>query len=164
MGIAWAGDAGSAESGWTLAPRRMRSQDAHTPPMRALSAHSQLLITALILMLAAGNGLSGIVRVLAATDGHVCTCASGGSHASCPVCSHALGTPSRSRLPIVDGRPCGDRHPGTMAACAPVTLPAPSITMAPRIARLNMPAIEQVDGPDRSLEPATPPPRIALPG
>jgi hypothetical protein len=51
-----------------------------------------------------------------------------------------------------------------MAASDPVTLPAPSIAMAPRVARLNMPPIEHVDGPDRSLEPATPPPRIALPG
>ncbi len=134
------------------------------PEMRSAALPVRFVIAALVLLLGAGSGLSGLVRALGATSAHVCTCASGGSHASCPVCNQALQAPSRSRAPVVDGLPCGDRRIGTVASTDPVTLPTPSVGLSPCVARVDMPHLDDLDPVIRFVDPPTPPPRIALPG
>jgi hypothetical protein len=131
------------------------------PALHALALAAGVVVA---MMLGGGNGLPGLVWALSSADAHVCTCSSGGSHASCPVCNHALQAPSRSHRPSVDGLPCGDRRVaaapvGQLATLPPALLELPSVDgrVAAAIAAPAAPA-------DRHCEPVTPPPRSALPG
>jgi hypothetical protein len=129
----------------------------------ALAAYVALALVG-SLMMGAGNGLPGLVQALSGTDGHVCTCASGGSHASCPVCNHATGASTGSRLASAQGVPCGDHRVVAAASCDPGTLPAPFVALAQVVRRVDTPLADEARAPERHVEPATPPPRIALPG
>jgi len=131
------------------------------PRLQALALAAGIVVA---VILGAGNGLPGIVRALSGAGEHVCTCSSGGSHASCPVCSHALQAPSRSRLPAVDGVPCGDRGVafGPMGEVA--TIPSALVDLVPAVNVIAAASIAPVAPPDRNVEPVTPPPRSALPG
>jgi hypothetical protein len=131
--------------------------------MRTLLVTVRLAAAVVALMLAAGPGLSGLVRTVSGANEHVCTCASGGSHASCPVCSHSLRTRSQShsKEPVADGTPCGDPRIGVVAGREPGAPPPSFALVAPRVTRLAAPRFEQDDLDERFLEPATPPPRFA---
>jgi hypothetical protein len=139
----------------------MHSLLSRLPRLHALAVAASVVIA---LMMGGGNGLPGLVWALSASDAHVCTCASGGSHASCPVCSHALQAPSHSRAPSVDGMPCGDRRlaAGPMGELA--TLPPSLVDLVPVVDRVPALPATGVDPPLCHREPATPPPRTALPG
>jgi hypothetical protein len=129
--------------------------------MRALVSHLQLVIAILVVMLAAGRGLPGIVSALHAEPSHVCTCASGGDHASCPVCNRTLTEHRRSSRPEASGIPCGTGRLAVTASGDVGTLPGAvgcAVRPVERVAALRAPdlAIGEV-----LLEPATPPPRLA---
>jgi|SRR5580698_8096985 hypothetical protein len=129
--------------------------------LHAVAAAAWLVVA---LMLAGGNGLPGLVWALSGADTHVCTCASGGSHASCPVCSHALRAPSHSRAPSVDGLPCGDRRVASAVSGELATLPPSFVDLVPVLQGVAAIRVDRAEPPDHPLEPATPPPRSALPG
>jgi hypothetical protein len=159
LGISWK----------ALAGAEARAQDAREPVamhavvqrLRVLAVLASVIVG---LLLAGGNGLPGLVQALASTEAHVCTCSTGGSHASCPVCSHALGASSRSDRPSFDGVPCGDRRVAAGALGDPA-LPAASFVVLPagELTRLAHAGGTRSPSP-RHVEPATPPPRDALPG
>jgi len=115
-------------------------------------------------ILGGGNGLPGIVWALSGAGEHVCTCASGGSHASCPVCNHALQERSRSHLPAVDGLPCGDRRIAAGPMGEEATIPQALVRLVPAVSGVAAASADPIGPPDRDLEPVTPPPRSALPG
>jgi hypothetical protein len=131
------------------------------PRLHALALAAGIVVA---VILGGGNGLPGIVWALSGAGEHVCTCASGGSHASCPVCNHALQERSRSHLPSVDGLPCGDRRiaGGPMGEVA--TLQHARVHLVPAVSGVAAASADPVSLPDRDLEPVTPPPRSALPG
>jgi hypothetical protein len=119
----------------------------------------RLLVAAVVAVLACGSGLPGLVRTLGEASAHVCTCASGGSHASCPVCNKSLVDEERSPGPRVDGTPCGDGQVATGFACDPGVLPAAFVGAPPIRAYLRAPRAGCAPEEQRFLEPATPPPR-----
>jgi hypothetical protein len=129
--------------------------------MRQLAMRLHIVLAILVAMLAAGRGLPGLVSTLQGPATHVCTCASGGDHQSCPVCNPPLTEHRRSSAPAAQPLPCGDSRVAVGATGDVSTLPAPLLGVraaaawvrAPRAQRL---AIEQVI-PD----PTTPPPRAA---
>ena len=129
--------------------------------MRALVSHLQLVIAILVVMLAAGRGLPGIVSALHAEPSHVCTCASGGDHASCPVCNKTLDEKRPSTHVEARGVPCGNGRVLAIADGEVVTLPAPVAIVARRLERLPAPSARPVSIPQVVREPATPPPRSA---
>lgn len=124
------------------------------------AAWLRIVLVALIVALGSGTGLPGIVRALTPAHGHVCTCAAGGAHTSCPVCNHSVRD-KRSRVVEVNGVPCGD---GSIAIagvydCAVVVAPwdCPPI----RFVRACATRDGAVAPHSPSPEPPTPPPRIA---
>lgn len=132
--------------------------------MRALvrTIHSLVpLIAILIAMVASGSGLPGLVRALSTTPTHVCTCASGGSHASCPVCNPASHDGRRSREPAADGAPCGERGVPMVAVSEPGAPTAPFQCALVVAVRQRIVVPERRDVEDRPAEPETPPPRSA---
>jgi hypothetical protein len=129
--------------------------------MRSALSRFHLVVAILVAMLAAGSGLPGLVRVLSNADAHVCTCASGGAHASCPVCNPSLGEHTRSRGPAVDGVPCGEGRVGVAAPSQPATLPAPLLGTSSPGTLVPAPRAEWIALEEGISEPATPPPRIA---
>jgi hypothetical protein len=129
--------------------------------MRQLVMRLHIVLGILVAMLAAGRGLPGLVLALHGPDTHVCTCASGGDHQSCPVCNPPLLEHRRSSAPAAQPVPCGDSRAFVGAAGDVSTLPAPLLGIGPAGAWVHAPhsqrlAIEQVI-PD----PTTPPPRAA---
>jgi hypothetical protein len=128
--------------------------------MRALVSHLQVVVAILVAMLALGKGLPGIVSTVHDAHSHVCTCASGGDHASCPVCNRTL-VEHRSSRPAAQGTPCGKGHVGDAASGEVVILPAPAAPVARPLERLEAPAARTVAIRQVSLEPSTPPPRSA---
>jgi hypothetical protein len=130
--------------------------------MRALTRTLRSLapvIAILVAMLAGGSGLPGLVRALSGASAHVCTCASGGTHASCPVCNLGSRGHRRSSRPEAEGVPCGGRGVAVLAAGDPSALPVPFQDVLVAVVRQRIVAPEQRDIEDRSAEPATPPPR-----
>jgi hypothetical protein len=132
---------------------------------RAPLALFRLIVACVGVVLACGSGLPGLVRALSGFSSHVCTCAMGGSHASCPVCSHALaneGPASGDNAagdPQADGAPCGDKRVAVGAAVEPGVLPAALVSVAPAGEPLPAPRAEPLPPPSPVFEPATPPPR-----
>jgi hypothetical protein len=130
--------------------------------MRALALRLNLVVVLLVAMLAAGRGLQGLVHVLRGAETHVCTCATGGDHASCPVCNRALREEPRSTMPAAQGVPCGrDIGMVAVAGAEASTLPAPVAALARPFVRSPAPGLESAAERDVVLEPATPPPRRA---
>jgi hypothetical protein len=128
--------------------------------MGQVSVRLRLVLAMLVAMLAAGQGLPGLVQALLGPPAHVCTCAAGGEHATCPVCSPHLGEPRRSREPAATGVPCGDRRvalgsPGEMS-----TVPAPSAGLVGALEWTPAPHPEPGIVQQVIPEPATPPPRM----
>jgi hypothetical protein len=121
----------------------------------------RLVVASLVVALGSGSGLPGLVRALAPPVGHVCTCASGGSHGSCPVCNGShLATPSR--LCALRGVPCGEDRLGLGVGCELGVLPGAGEDPRPAFERAG-PACQADLAPELAfVEPATPPPRLAL--
>jgi hypothetical protein len=128
--------------------------------MRALAAHLQVVVAVLVAMLAMGRGLPGIVAAVVDAPSHVCTCAAGGDHASCPVCNQTLSEKAPPRHVEARGAPCGKGQVGDLATGEMGTLPAcVTLSLAPlarvAVVRARSAFVERVP-----LEPATPPPRL----
>jgi hypothetical protein len=119
------------------------------------------LIAILVAMLASGGGLPGLVHALSGGPTHVCTCVSGGSHASCPVCNPAAHEGRHSRRPEADGAPCGGDGVAAIAANEPSALPVPFGGLVVAALRRRIVVPERRDIEDRSIEPETPPPRCS---
>ncbi len=130
-------------------------------PMRALVSSLRLVVAILVTMLAAGNGLAGIERALGDAAAHVCTCASGGDHASCPVCNPTLTEHHRSSRPVAEGAPCGTGRIATTASNEVTTLPSPLVGVASHVERVDAPRAQGLVMEQAFLEPAIPPPRSA---
>jgi hypothetical protein len=151
-----------AISGPVLAKRIDPSQNHHAVPMRTrtLALWLRVVLAALIMALGSGAGLPGLVRALASTQSHVCTCASGTSHSACPVCSPSLRD-TRSRFPAVDGVPCGERRTANVLGCELGVVPLSSALSVLSFEPANV-AREVTLSPDTAFaEPPTPPPRLA---
>ena len=129
--------------------------------MRDLVSRLHLIVAIVVTMLAAGNGLPGIERALGDAAAHVCTCANGGDHASCPVCNPTLLEHRRSSHPVADGVPCGSRRLATTASSDVTTLPSPLVGVVSRIERGPAPRSRRLFVEQAFLEPAIPPPRSA---
>jgi len=135
-------------------------------PMRRTRAISlvSVIIAVLAMMLGCGNGLPGIVRTLAAGVGadHVCTCASGGSHTSCPVCNPTPRHEGRSGTPVLEGVPCGEGRLAMGAVTDPAVIPDSRIVKPASLWGVeSLPQVSVVPGVE-FVEPWTPPPRSAL--
>jgi hypothetical protein len=131
----------------------------------AMRLHIVLAVVAVVaLALAAGSGLPGLVLALAGPATHVCTCAIGGNHATCPVCNPSLGEQSRARssAPAAQGAPCGDPRVAIGAPGELSTLPSPLVGVAPAGAWVRAPRTQRTDIDQVIAEPATPPPRSPL--
>jgi len=125
------------------------------------SALVHILVAALVAVLAAGAGLGGFVRAMTGPSEHVCTCATGGTHATCPVCNPKLHEERRSTVPALDGAPCGDQLGAVQAAVDPGVLPAPWLGPAPAVETTRVPEAARAAPDAPALTPATPPPRPA---
>ena len=128
--------------------------------MRAhgLATWLRLLVAALVLSLGSGMGLPGLVRTLVPADGHVCTCASGGVHRSCPVCNpsqHERRSPQLS----IDGVPCGERTTAVAALGDPAIVQQAFASAAAAFAYKKAFRHVQPRPDSVFLERATPPPR-----
>jgi hypothetical protein len=128
--------------------------------VRALVLRLQIVIAVLVATLAAGRGLPGLLQAAQGADTHVCTCAAGGDHASCPICNRTL-TEHRPSVPNAHGVPCGTRGVMADAEGDLGTLPPPTLALATPIVRLAAPLALASAERDVPLEPATPPPRRA---
>lgn len=129
--------------------------------MRALASRLSIVVAILVAMLAVGNSLPGIAHAFGEAAAHVCTCASGGDHASCPVCNPKLTEPRRSEHPTAEGVPCGSRRFATAGASEVTTLPSPLVGATARVVRLAAPRAQSLVLEQAILEPKTPPPRSA---
>jgi hypothetical protein len=127
--------------------------------MRQIAVRLRLALAMLALMLGAGRGLPGLVTALSGATTHVCTCASGGDHASCPVCNASLSEHRRSHRPAARGVPCGDPRVAVGAPGEAGTLPAPLQALAAAREWVAAPRTEKAEVPLVFLEPSTPPPR-----
>ncbi len=126
---------------------------------RNLAPWLRVVLAALVLALGSGVGLPGIVRAMAPAQQHVCTCANGGNHDSCPVCN---GTENvRSRHARVSGVPCGERLITFGGAAEPAVVQAPGCVFAAPFERVDS-AHDIMRAPDTVFaKPTTPPPRLA---
>ena len=120
----------------------------------------RIVLGALVLTIGFGVGLPGIARALAQTRNHVCTCASGGAHASCPVCNHSLAS-RRSGVIEVNGVPCGDRPLGIGDARDLAVVRQPCELLVARFVRASARRDGLISLDWVSAEPPTPPPRFA---
>jgi hypothetical protein len=108
--------------------------------------------------LGCGVGLPGIVSALAPADSHVCTCASGGSHATCPVCNPGAHAHASHRVAL-DGVPCGEKRIAVGDGCGPVVAASAPIVMSCPFARLRAEFGVTPAPADAPAERSTPPPR-----
>jgi hypothetical protein len=129
--------------------------------MRQVALRLRIVLAILIAMVAAGKGLPGIVEALHGASAHVCTCASGGDHATCPVCNPPLAEHSRSFAPAARGVPCGDPRVAVGAPGEASPLPAPLLGLAPGAVWIRAPRPERIVIEPVISEPATPPPRTS---
>src|SRR5579884_1695727 len=116
--------------GLKMSPARMH--------MRAWLPLLRMAVALAVAVLACGNGLPGLVGALSESADHVCTCASGGSHASCPVCNRAVLGARPAKRPHADGIPCGDRRAAVGVAGEPGVLPAGRGDAGPVLARASV--------------------------
>jgi hypothetical protein len=130
--------------------------------MRQVAKRFRLAVAIVIAMVAlimgAGHGLPGLVTAMSGSTTHVCTCASGGDHASCPVCN-ATATAHRSARPAAQGVPCGDPRVAVGTPGEASMLPAPLLAVAPASTWIGAPRPAKADIEQIILEPSTPPPR-----
>jgi hypothetical protein len=119
----------------------------------------QLVVAALVAVLAAGSGVAGLVSALSGPPAHVCTCASGGSHARCPVCNPSLGRHQRCAMPLVDGAPCGERSFSVGAGFEPMLAAAACAAIVPPSMRVATRPASPRSYRDVENRPAIPPPR-----
>jgi hypothetical protein len=132
--------------------------------MRAVVSHLKLVVVILVAMLGMGRGLPGIVSALRVAPSHVCTCSTGGDHASCPICNPTFEEHRRSSAssaPTATGLPCGNGRLAIVSSGEVGTLPTPVAWAAPPLERLAAPRARPSLIRDVLLEPATPPPRFA---
>jgi hypothetical protein len=129
--------------------------------MRQVPLRLRVVLAILIAMVAAGKGLPGIVEALRGVPAHVCTCASGGDHATCPVCNAPLTEDRQSLAPAARGVPCGDPRVAVGVSGEASTLPAPFLGLAPGAVWIRAPRPERVVIEPVITEPATPPPRTS---
>jgi hypothetical protein len=120
-----------------------------------------IALAAVAAILAAGRGLPGLTLALQGSAAHVCTCASGGDHATCPVCNGSLREPSRSREPAAHPVPCGDPRVAIGSPADVSTLSSPLAALARPDAWVAVPRRERSDVKQVFAEPSTPPPRVA---
>src|ERR1700722_2978998 len=128
-------------------------------PMRQVVLRLQLVVAILVAMLAAGRGFPALVGALRGPTSHVCACASGGDHQSCPVCNPSLTEHRPSRTPAADRTPCGDPRVAVGAPGEVSTLPAPVVGIAPDVAWVRAPRPQSSEIDQVFAEPTTPPPR-----
>jgi hypothetical protein len=121
-----------------------------------------LIITVLVMVLGCGRGLPGIVQTMVGTE-HVCTCVSGGTHASCPVCNPTLRHERRSHAPAFEGVPCGEGRLAVEGALDPALVPPSGVTQAASLSDVTCPPLVSGAPHDPFLEPLSRPPRFALP-
>jgi hypothetical protein len=145
------------ERRWLQDARKVVAMRALLRPVRYFAP----LIAILVAMLAAGGGLPGLMRVLSGTSSHVCTCASGGTHASCPVCNPASRDQHRSSRPQAEGAPCGGRDVAVATSSEPGALPVRFRGLVVAAVRLRIPWPVLADLENLVVEPATPPPRAS---
>ncbi len=112
-------------------------------------------------ILAAGRGLPGLTLALQGPDAHVCSCASGADHATCPICNGSLTEPSQSRGPAAHPVPCGDPRVAIGSPADVSTLTSPFAALARPDAWVGVPRREPSDVKQVIAEPSTPPPRPA---
>jgi hypothetical protein len=112
-------------------------------------------------VLALGRGLPGITLALRGPATHVCTCASGGDHATCPICNAPLTEHRRALRPAAHGVPCGDPRVAIGTPGEVSTLPSPLLALAPPDRWLERARPQSSDAKQVILEPSTPPPRRA---
>ena len=129
--------------------------------MRQLVMRLHIVLAILVAMLAAGRGLPGLVLALHGPATHVCTCASGGDHQSCPVCNPPLTEHRRSSAPAAQPLPCGDSRVAVGAPGEVSTLPAPLLAVRAAAAWVPAPRAEALAVEQVALEPSTPPPRAS---
>src|SRR5260370_13349366 len=98
---------------------------------RAIAAFLCAVLAACVTVLACAGGLAGVARALGAANAHTCSCTSGGTHASCPVCNPRLHERRSAPEPVIDGLRCGDGRHGLGGAIDPGFLPAPLAGIAP---------------------------------
>ncbi len=120
-----------------------------------------IALAAAAAVLAAGRGLPGLTLALQGSAAHVCTCASGGDHATCPVCNGSLTERNRSREPAAHPVPCGDPRVAIGSAADVSTLTSPVAALARPDAWVGVPRRERSDVKQVIAEPSTPPPRAA---
>ncbi len=127
----------------------------------ALLARSLMpLLAVVVAMLVAGPGLPGIVASLGPGTSHVCTCASGGSHAACPICNGSLAS-RRSHRVEARGVPCGERRlAGDTVEAGIVAAPVARLQSA-AVMRLPAALFELPPFEDVPFDPSTPPPRVS---
>jgi len=130
--------------------------------LRRLARSARVLVAMLVVLapLGLGPATGAIARVLGSVD-HTCTCASGGTHASCPVCNPSLRGEGRSRVPALQGTPCGEgRLAVPTTPLPPGVLPGELALEAPALEEsLPSPPIARLRPADRD-GPPTPPPRV----
>jgi hypothetical protein len=130
--------------------------------MRQLVMRLHIVLAILVAMLAAGQGLPGLVLTLHGPATHVCTCASGGDHQSCPVCNPSLTEHRRSSAPAARPIPCGDSRVAVGALGDVSTLPAPLLGVRAAAAWVPAPRAQWLVVEQVIVEPTTPPPRAAV--
>src|SRR5580704_10164856 len=107
--------------------------------MRQVATRLHIVLAILVAMLAAGRGLTGLALALHGPAAHVCSCASGGDHAACPVCNPLLAEHRQSSRPAAQGVPCGDPRLAVGAPGEVTTLPSPLVGVTPVSARVQAP-------------------------
>jgi hypothetical protein len=148
-----------------LASDSTASQNARAVAMRQVVKRFPLALAIALAVVAsvlgAGRGLPGLTLALRGADAHVCTCASGGDHATCPICNGSLREHRPSRRPAADAIPCGDPRVTIGAPSEVSTLAAPLLGLARPYAWVARPLRQRSSVQQIILEPSTPPPRAA---
>lgn len=120
----------------------------------------RLQVAVLVAVLFSSSGLASLMRAVV-PSAHVCTCASGGSHAACPVCNPRLASRHHSAIPAFDGVPCGDGRSAIVGSGDVAIVPAMPVELTAVSVRSALSAQQPVAPSDRALEPSTPPPRTS---
>jgi hypothetical protein len=120
------------------------------------------IVAVIVTVLGCGRGLPGILHGIVGAR-HECTCASGGTHAACPVCNPSLSRERRSRTPAIDGLPCGEKRLVVEAAADPLFLATPRPTQIASWVRTFLPLLLVTSPGEVFVERRARPPRSAFP-